>query len=62
MAAVVGLLGAVLSTPAGAEARDIGRDTLAADDGRTPTPHGSTDSARQADRDVARGAGAGRAR
>jgi pectate lyase len=88
------LLGAVLSTPAGAEARDISRDTLTADDGWaaaeggitggaaaddahvcsggerdltagvgwTPTPHGKIDSARRADRDVARGAGAGRVR
>jgi pectate lyase len=87
---VVGQLGAVLSTPAGVEARD----TLAADDGWaaaeggttggaaaddahvcsggerdltagvgwTPTSHGKIDSARRADRDVARGAGAGRVR
>jgi hypothetical protein len=62
VAAAVALLGAVLSTPAGAEARDISRDTLAADVGWTPTLHGKIDSARQADHDVARCAGAGRVR
>ncbi|MEU3886554.1 hypothetical protein [Streptomyces sp. NPDC029041] len=51
-AAAAGLLG-VLCVPAHAETRDIGRDTLPANDG---------DSAAAADRAVARGAGAGRIR
>ncbi|MDX3450627.1 pectate lyase [Streptomyces sp. ME02-8801-2C] len=33
VAAAIGLLGAVLSTPAGADARDLSRDTLPANDG-----------------------------
>ncbi|MFF7390173.1 hypothetical protein ACFZAE_17275 [Streptomyces scabiei] len=67
---VLGRQGVPLTTPAGAEAqgagqdtgRDISRDTLAADVGRTPTLHQKIDSAGQADRAVARGAGTGRIR
>ncbi|WNZ12549.1 hypothetical protein [Streptomyces sp. 11x1] len=67
---VLGRLGVLLTTPAGAEAqgagqdtgRDISRDTLAAVVGWTPTLHQKIDSAGKADREVARGAGAGRIR
>ncbi|MDW4907224.1 pectate lyase [Streptomyces sp. ADMS] len=43
--AAVGLLGAVLSTPAGAEARDISRDTLPAGDGWASADGGTTGGA-----------------
>ncbi|MFD7709959.1 polysaccharide lyase family 1 protein [Streptomyces sp. NPDC059785] len=43
-AAVAGLLG-LLGSPAGAEARDIGRDTLAADDGWAAADGGTTGGA-----------------
>ncbi|WP_371659092.1 polysaccharide lyase family 1 protein [Streptomyces sp. NBC_00280] len=43
--AAVGLLGAVLSTPAGAEARDISRDTLPANDGWAAAGGGTTGGA-----------------
>ncbi|WP_406479235.1 polysaccharide lyase family 1 protein [Streptomyces sp. NBC_01615] len=45
VAAVVRLLGVVLSTPAGADARDISRDTLAADDGWAAAEGGTTGGA-----------------
>ncbi|MFD9039070.1 pectate lyase family protein [Streptomyces bottropensis] len=40
--ALAGVLGATLTTPAGAEARDIGRDTLATDDGWAAADGGTT--------------------
>ncbi|MFF3381036.1 polysaccharide lyase family 1 protein [Streptomyces sp. NPDC002680] len=42
---VVGLLGAVLSTPAGADARDLGRDTLPTNDGWAAADGGTTGGA-----------------
>ncbi|MFF4351914.1 polysaccharide lyase family 1 protein [Streptomyces sp. NPDC001530] len=42
---MVALLGAVLSTPAGADARDISRDTLAPDDGWAAADGGTTGGA-----------------
>ncbi len=45
VAAVGGLLGAVLSTPAGADARDISRDTLPANDGWAAADGGTTGGA-----------------
>lgn len=84
--ALAGLLLRVLSIPARAETRDLGRDTLpasglpvdllvihnachfrserdlTADVGWAPVLHGRIDDAREADRAVARGAGAGRLR
>ncbi|MBC9726905.1 polysaccharide lyase family 1 protein [Streptomyces sp. TRM68367] len=42
LAVVAGLLGLALSTPAGAEARDIGRETLAPDDGWAAADGGTT--------------------
>ncbi|MFI1208328.1 hypothetical protein ACH4UV_12065 [Streptomyces sp. NPDC020802] len=61
-AGLTGAMLAALGAPANAEARDISRDTLPANDGWTPALHGTVDSAAKADRDVARGAGAGRIR
>ncbi|WP_330291908.1 pectate lyase family protein [Streptomyces sp. NBC_00576] len=45
VAAAIGLLGAVLSTPAGAEARDLSRDTLPANDGWAAADGGTTGGA-----------------
>ncbi|WP_327694046.1 pectate lyase family protein [Streptomyces sp. NBC_00459] len=45
VAATIGLLGAVLSTPAGADARDISRDTLPANDGWAAADGGTTGGA-----------------
>ncbi|MFF5186149.1 hypothetical protein ACFY30_20650 [Streptomyces sp. NPDC000345] len=58
--ATAAALPGVLRVPAHADSRDIGRETPAADAGRTPTLHGKIDSAGAADRAVAHGAGAGR--
>ncbi|MEH0422319.1 pectate lyase family protein [Streptomyces sp. B21-083] len=43
--AAIGLLGAVLSTPAGADARDLSRDTLPANDGWAAADGGTTGGA-----------------
>ncbi|MGY1501775.1 pectate lyase family protein [Streptomyces sp. QTS52] len=45
VAASIGLLGAVLSTPAGADARDLSRDTLPANDGWAAAEGGTTGGA-----------------
>ncbi|ELP63330.1 polysaccharide lyase family 1 protein [Streptomyces turgidiscabies] len=45
VAAAIGLLGAVLSTPAGADARDLSRDTLPANDGWAAAEGGTTGGA-----------------
>ncbi|NEC88162.1 polysaccharide lyase family 1 protein [Streptomyces sp. SID12501] len=45
VAAAIGLLGAVLSTPAGADARDVSRDTLPANDGWAAAEGGTTGGA-----------------
>lgn len=42
LVALAGVLGLALTTPAGAEPRDIGRDPLAADDGRAAAGGGTT--------------------
>lgn len=47
-------------TGTGAKFRPTGERDLTADPGRPPTLHGKIDSAAVADREVARGAGAGR--
>ncbi|GAA3890123.1 pectate lyase [Streptomyces lacrimifluminis] len=45
VSAAIGLLGAVLSTPAGADARDVSRDTLPANDGWAAAEGGTTGGA-----------------